>query len=73
MIPVHPNLKRRFSVRETARIQSFPDEFIFEGSISSQYRQIGNAVPVLLSFHIGKYFKDFEDGKLDRNSYQLTI
>lgn len=50
----HPNLKRRMTVRETARLQSFPDEFIFRGSISSQYRQIGNAVPWPLAYNIGK-------------------
>jgi len=48
----HPNLKRRMTVRETARIQCFPDDFIFKGSISSQYRQIGNAVPWPLAYHI---------------------
>jgi DNA (cytosine-5)-methyltransferase 1 len=50
----HPNLKRRMSVRETARIQVFPDDFIFEGAITSQYRQIGNAVPWLLAYHVAK-------------------
>ena len=50
----HPNLKRRMSVRETARIQTFPDDFIFEGAITSQYRQIGNAVPWLLAYYIAK-------------------
>jgi DNA (cytosine-5)-methyltransferase 1 len=50
----HPNLKRRMTVRETARIQSFPDDFVFEGSVSSQYRQIGNAVPWPLAYHIAK-------------------
>ncbi len=48
----HPNLKRRMTVRETARIQCFPDDFIFKGSISSQYRQIGNAVPWPLAYNI---------------------
>lgn len=65
VIAVHPNCKRRFTVRETARIQSFPDDFIFEGSTSSQFRQIGNAVAVGFAYHLGKVLKDFEDGKLE--------
>ena len=47
-----PEEIRPFSVRENARIQSFPDEWKFCGSVSSQYRQIGNAVPVNLAFDI---------------------
>ena len=64
VIAVHPNLKRRFSVRETARIQTFPDDFEFFGPVSSQYRQIGNAVAVNFAKHLGIFFKDFEDNKL---------
>ena len=45
IINIHPSNTRRMTVREYARIQTFPDEFIFKGSISSMYRQIGNAVP----------------------------
>ena len=54
LIIPHPDHKRRMSVREVARIQSFPDSFIFKGSNSSAYRQIGNAVPVLMAYHIAK-------------------
>lgn len=50
----HPNLKRRMTVREVARLQSFPDDFIFYGAISSQYRQIGNAVPWPLAYSVAK-------------------
>lgn len=50
----HPNSKRRMTVRECARIQSFPDDFEFMGSISSCYRQIGNAVPWPLAYNIAK-------------------
>lgn len=64
VIAVHPNCERRFTVRETARIQSFPDDFKFLGSTSSQFRQIGNAVAVDFAFHLGKVLKDFEDGNL---------
>lgn len=46
---IHPNLERRMSVRECAIIQTFPDDFIFYGSLGNMYKQIGNAVPVLLA------------------------
>ena len=49
----HPVEARPFSVRENARIQSFPDEWEFFGSAASQYRQVGNAVPVNLAYDIG--------------------
>ena len=56
---IHPNKKRRMSVRECAIIQTFPDDFIFEGAIGSMYKQIGNAVPVNLAFKIGCAIKNY--------------
>lgn len=56
LIPPHPEQHRRFSIREVARIQTFPDRFIFQGSNSAAYRQIGNAVPVLMAYNIAKIF-----------------
>ena len=57
----HPNENRPLSVREYARIQTFDDEYEFVGSISSKYKQIGNAVPIELARIIGesliKYLK----------------
>ncbi len=49
----HPDETRPFTVREYARIQTFPDDWKFEGSIAQQYKQIGNAVPVNLGREIG--------------------
>jgi DNA (cytosine-5)-methyltransferase 1 len=49
----HPEETRPFTVREYARIQTFPDEWRFAGSIAQQYKQIGNAVPVNLGKEIG--------------------
>lgn len=53
----HPSLKRRLTVRECARIQTFPDSFVFSGSISSMYKQLGNAVPCKFSEHLSKIFE----------------
>lgn len=49
----HPLEVRPFSVRENARIQTFPDDWEFKGTISAKYRQIGNAVPCKLAKEIG--------------------
>jgi len=49
----HPEETRPFTVREYARIQTFPDEWQFSGSIAQQYKQIGNAVPVNLGREVG--------------------
>ena len=56
---IHPNKKRRISVREAAILQTFPDNFKFVGSMGSMYKQIGNAVPVSLSKLIAKGIKQY--------------
>jgi len=50
----HPDDTRPFTVREYARIQTFPDDWEFAGALTSQYKQIGNAVPVNLAEAVGK-------------------
>lgn len=67
----HPIETRPLTVREYARIQTFPDKWDFYGSTTSQYKQIGNAVPVNLAYAIGRsmvrFFNDLETTK-KRNS-----
>jgi len=63
-IEFHWNGKRRLSAREAARIQSFPDDFIFYPSTSSAYKQIGNAVPPVLGWHIANAIEKFLDKNL---------
>jgi len=60
----HWNGKRRLSAREAARIQSFPDNFVFSPSTSSAYKQIGNAVPPVMAWHLAKHIQSFLDKHL---------
>ena len=54
----HPLEARPFTVRENARIQSFPDNWEFQGSVGNQYKQVGNAVPVNLAYEVGLKIKE---------------
>ncbi len=60
----HPIEARPFTVRENARCQSFPDEWEFCGSAMSQYKQVGNAVPVNLAYEVAReIYKALEEEK----------
>ena len=51
---IHPTLDRAISVREAARLQTFPDSFVFFGTKDKQYQQVGNAVPPIMAKSIAK-------------------
>lgn len=55
----HPEETRPFTVREYARIQTFPDDWQFKGALTSQYKQIGNAVPANMAYELGLSVVDF--------------
>lgn len=60
----HPTLNRCITVREAARIQSFPDKFVFYGNKSSQMKQVGNAVPPLLGKAVAaEMIRDYEESR----------
>jgi site-specific DNA-cytosine methylase len=60
----HPDQHRTITIREAARIQSFPDWFALAGTNSEQYEQVGNAVPPLLARAVGRQIAATLDGEL---------
>lgn len=64
----HPTENRYLTAREAAKIQSFPNNFIFTGPVSAQWRQIGNAVPPLLGKAIGKTLSEMTQESLSKTS-----
>ena len=69
---IHPNKKRRMSVRECALIQTFPIDFEFEGSLGNMYKQIGNAVPVLLAQKVAEEIKKELQKENDKQTNRRT-
>lgn len=68
----HPSETRPLSVREYARVQTFPDDWQFQGSTNSQYKQIGNAVPVNLGYHVGRCLVAMLDGKSAQDDMEIA-
>lgn len=68
----HPEENRYLTVREAAALQSFPNDFVFEGSLTAQFRQIGNAVPPILAKSIGREIKKikFDAGKVKKINFK---
>lgn len=65
----HPDETRPLRVREYARIQTFPDDWQFAGSLSQQYKQIGNAVPVNLAYAMGVQLRQLLLNEISRQSH----
>lgn len=68
----HPEETRPLTVREYARLQTFPDDWEFVGSTNSQYKQIGNAVPVNLGYHVGRCAVAMLDGVKEADDMELA-
>ena len=64
----HPEQDRALSAREAARLQTFPTGFQFFGSLASQAKQIGNAVPVVLARHFGHHLMQHAATYADRRA-----
>ncbi|MBY0063557.1 DNA cytosine methyltransferase [Priestia aryabhattai] len=71
---IHPDSAqaRSLSIREAARLQSFPDNFIFQGSQSHMFKQIGNAVPPVLAYHLANSLQETLS-KINKHSIQTSL
>jgi DNA (cytosine-5)-methyltransferase 1 len=73
---IHPGEPRHITVREAARLQTFPDTWVFCGTQTDQYRQVGNAVPFRLSravaLHVASYFRQYGTPS-GENRYELHV
>lgn len=69
----HPTKNRYLTVREAASIQSFPNDFIFHGTITQQWRQIGNAVPTLLAKAIGEAILEMDSKKEKARENHVSV
>jgi DNA (cytosine-5)-methyltransferase 1 len=67
----HPGQHRGISIREGARLQSFPDVFRFLGTTARQYRQVGNAVPCRLAFHVAEVISKLMTSRWSRDDSLL--
>lgn len=65
---IHPTLNRAISIREAARLQTFPDSFVFIGSKDSQYQQVGNAVPPIMAKAIAEKLAEQLESCSESNS-----
>ncbi len=72
-IEFHYSLPRRLSAREAARIQTFPDEFVFLNSTSDAYRQIGNAVAPVFAWHIAKMIENILEQAEGAECYEQCL
>lgn len=72
----HPTETRPLTVREYARIQTFPDNWEFAGNMSAQYKQIGNAVPINLAYAIGRalirLFNDIDTMMPEKSEFETA-
>ena len=70
---IHPDYNRCLSIREVARLQSFPDNYIFKNSKTSQYQQLANAVPPLLSKALSEKVEKYLSLALSNNKRDITV